>query len=125
MNPEIKADWGEWLLANAHRQGKRMLRRAGAAPDGSEDTFCCLGGLCELGMLAGIVRRELIPGHNRYRYTSVTDATDFSMATLPRAIVEWAELPNDDPCVRVGTLAGMNDNETPFPVIWDAINSTF
>jgi hypothetical protein len=126
MNQDIKAGWGEWLLANAGKQGGGALHRAGAAPDGSDDTFCCLGGLCELGAAAGIVRRELIPGSRLYQYTSVTDATDVSTVRLPRAIVEWAELPSVNPLTSSGyTLTVMNDNTIPFPVIWDRINAAF
>jgi hypothetical protein len=132
MNPEIKAEWGEWLLANANRQGGGALRHAGAATDGSNDTFCCLGGLCERGVLAGIVRRELIPGSNIYQYVSVTDATDADSEVLPQAIVEWAQLPSPNPRIWMSssrpeytTLATLNDQATPFPAIWKKISAAF
>jgi hypothetical protein len=122
MKQEIKADWGQRLLDNAGRQGRGgALHRRGDAPDGSQDTFCCLGVLCELGVQAGVVRRELTDDGEAYRYVSTTDENDRSYLLLPQAVVRWAGLDSRDPFILGGSVGGslseLNDGGTTFPEI--------
>lgn len=42
MNRELKAKWLTALRDGSHKQGRFRLRRA------SEETFCCLGVLCDV-----------------------------------------------------------------------------
>jgi hypothetical protein len=117
MKQEIKADWGQRLLDNAGRQGAGLLHRKGDAPDGSQDRFCCLGVLCELGVQAGVVRRELTNDGEAYRYVSTTDENDRSYLVLPQAVVRWAGLDSHTPVAGYAYLTELNDGGTTFPKI--------
>jgi hypothetical protein len=110
-NPEIKAAWVAWLRDPKNRQGREVLRTA----DGK---FCCLGGLCELAVQAGVVDR--LDGHHiiASRYISTADRNDVSSTTLPQAVVAWAGVADCNPSIAFndGELSGtevlsyVNDN---------------
>jgi hypothetical protein len=128
MNPEIKARWGEWLLAHADEQGRGALRQV---TESGKEEFCCLGGLCDLAVEAGIVVRTLNPENGRYRYAT-PDGTDWAYALLPSAVTSWAGLTLASPVVTMAgrpegrnqdSLASLNDTGTTFPEIWQLINS--
>lgn len=126
MNPEIKALWAAWLRENADKQGTGTLRRIGAAEDGSEDRYCCLGGLCELAVQAGIVVRQQGDHSFLYEYSDPQRPGDLSRSALPKVVQEWAGLNYKDPWVRVEgnttTLINVNDGiQLPFAAIANII----
>jgi hypothetical protein len=98
MNAGIKAQWGEWLLAHADQQGQGVLRRKGNDPQGADDTYCCLGGLCELAVAAGIVQRTLT-AEGTYKYGNDTEAQ--RSGVLPDSVADWAGLHDNNPRVRL------------------------
>lgn len=92
MNPDIKKRWITALRSGEYKQGKNTLRP-------TEDTYCCLGVLCDLYILE----------HSREDWEGLE-----SQAVLPHAVVKWAELTSPDPFVREHTLASFNDKGTSF-----------
>lgn len=125
MNPEIKTSWGEWLLANADSQGHGALCQADVGND-EKLTFCCLGGLCELAVIAGIVQRRLTR-EGTYVYGPESRENGQNTFFLPPAVVEWAGLDHHNP--RVITEEGMyglsslNDRGIKFQRIWALIDA--
>lgn len=83
MNPEIKAAWIQWLHDNADNQGTGYLNIGGK--------FCCLGGLCELAVQAGVARAK-IWGAEIVSYGALPDHADFVDDVLPSAVANWAGL---------------------------------
>ena len=127
MNAEIKDQWGAWLLEHADEQGTGALRQV---TESGKEEFCCLGGLCDLAVEAGIVERTLNPENGRYRYAT-PDGTDWSYGLPPFAVVRWAGLDRDNPVVTVAgrpegrdqdSLSNLNDTGTTFPETWRLIN---
>lgn len=126
MKPEVKAEWGEWLLEHENDQGSGALCKI-RNDDGKEE-FCCLGGLCELAVRAGIVTRTLSPGRTTYDYAAPGERP--GSALLPRSVADWAGLGRIDPSVappghggRTITLSGLNDSGTTFREIWALIEA--
>jgi hypothetical protein len=110
MNPEIKAAWVAWLRDPRNQQGREVLRSA----DGK---FCCLGGLCELAVQAGIVTRWDSADGTASRYVGKPDMSDINHATLPMAVVAWAGVKDCNPAVsphdmddHTEVLSYVNDN---------------
>jgi hypothetical protein len=114
MNKEVKEKWLEALRSGEYEQGRERLR--------SGDKFCCLGVLCE------IYRKDMDNGEWRtYDKDDIlfqTGATS-KFGTLPRVVINWSELPDDNPNVThdgmVNTLASLNDNGESFETIADVI----
>lgn len=84
MNPEIKAEWIAALRSGDYTQGAFVLRSA-------KDEYCCLGVLCELAVkhevIAPAVPYESAAGEYKYG-----DGEDWSTATLPKSVQDWAGL---------------------------------
>jgi hypothetical protein len=85
MDAEIKAAWVKWLREHADQQGKGQLRKDGK--------FCCLGGLCELAVGAGIVgaspaKVSDLDADNTFEAT----VYDSEMFVLPDKVAKWASL---------------------------------
>lgn len=83
MNEEIKTLWTTALRSGDYKQGAGVLRTR-------EDTFCCLGVLCELASAAGVIPPVVAitdDSNNSlgYRYEGET-------GVLPEAVQEWAGL---------------------------------
>ena len=121
MNPEIRAKWAAALRSGEFPQGDGYLHY--------EDTFCCLGVLCELAVKAG----ALPPPE--------PDPADADIwlygnnnGLLPEAVQQWAGLSKMSPTVFVTVesepgepqaweLAHLNDQEGwTFAQIADAID---
>jgi len=116
MNSNVKQKWIAALKSGEYKQGRYKLRE--------DDNYCCLGVLCSLYAndtdenckWCGISIGENIKWY--FRTTGENDRT----ATLPKAVIEWAELNNDDPEVVVEydgliALSKLNDRGTSFDVI--------
>jgi len=74
MNKEIKARWIKALRSGDYKQGRDRLKR--------NDTYCCLGVLCDLSVKDGIGNwngDRFIGGAEKERVT-----------TLPFVIGQWA-----------------------------------
>lgn len=106
MNQEIKTRWLDALRSGEYQQGLQKLR-------GEDDTFCCLGVLCDLyaketGTEWSVQNGWMeFLGHETY---------------LPDRVAVWADC---DTYPRVPfsgeSLAGMNDTGTTFAQIADLI----
>jgi hypothetical protein len=108
MNPEIKSKWVVALRSGEYRQIASRLRR--------NDTYCCLGVLCDLHSKA--TGREW-------------DDTFYSGSydVLPRSVVEWAQLDSTNPNVtyegKLMSLSNLNDDhECNFSIIADVIEAS-
>lgn len=131
---DLKAKWVAALRSGEYAQGLYNLRRPGT--DGTADTYCCLGVLCELTPQL-VARGELDAGRYIYAPTdepseTVTAGLPVNLAryfngydlphvtltpTLARATAPYARLWDDGQI----SLSSLNDNGTPFTVIADII----
>lgn len=111
MNPEIKAKWVAALRSGEYKQGMYVLRRG--------DAFCCLGVLCDLRAKSGMGKWRTERGRLVY-----DDGSETSISTLNAVVLSWAELEQEEPCVRLAdkdTLACRNDAGATFAEIADII----
>ena len=126
MKTEIKAKWLDALRSGDYEQGTMRLRSR-------NDRFCCLGVLCDIAEKEGIVTATLVENMGDWRYFGPARPDDAlawvpdSATTLPDAVVEWAELGQNNPDIAVTpdgpvrSLAGLNDSGFPFSEIADLI----
>jgi hypothetical protein len=128
MNQEIKALWVQWLRDNADKQGNGALNRNGE--------FCCLGGLCELAVAAGVAGVFLSDSTLSIYGPIDTEPNDegrdgWADALLPQVVSEWAGLGIEhNPIVLAGdvptgvALTELNDEwELNFHQIADLIEA--
>src|SRR5678815_494059 len=112
MNPVVKEQWLAALRSGEYKQGRGALRQG-------DDTFCCLGVLCDLAVKNGVIPEPtyIDVGH---RYTYVN-----SSGALPIPVIDWAEV--DSPTVSIGLidseLAEENDRGLTFLQIADLIEA--
>lgn len=111
MNPEIKQKWTEELRSGKYPQGNGLLRS-------DDDRFCCLGVLCEVAVVEGVIDPpELVSGLRRYVYDG------YESAVLPEKVVEWAGLDRDIPKIGPSNAWRLNDTlEYSFEQIADEID---
>jgi hypothetical protein len=87
LDPEVKAAWVAALRSGDYTQGREYLRS-------SDDTFCCLGVLCELAVDAGVTRRRKF---GAWQYGGMTDALGFEEGFFagypPASVRRWAGFP--------------------------------
>lgn len=101
MKPEIKRQWVEALRSGNYRQGHSVLHRVSAG----DETFCCLGVLCELARQAGIVTMDDTgrtvddkTGGKAMVYRNIDpEISDNSTIVLPRIILSWSGLDDTNP----------------------------
>lgn len=121
MNPDVKKLWVDQLNNPELKQGKGQLRD-------DNDNFCCLGVLCDLAQMHGVIPQAVMKfdseqveasairnGENYYVYGS--ERAGFS---LPSEVMKWAGLDEADPHI------GMTDEEVEqmlgkefYSVTWD------
>jgi len=107
MNPEIKAKWVAALRSGEYVQGRGALRR-------DDNTYCCLGVLCDLHAKETGEPWERPPG-DAYNYHA-------KGAYLPPLVVEWAGLYNSlGPSFEGVGVVDMNDGGDSFEKIADFI----
>jgi hypothetical protein len=103
VNKEVKKKWVDALRSGEYAQGRSSLR--------DHDEYCCLGVLCELAVKEGVIAP---PTYSDGVWRYVGDQEYY----LPRVVMDWAELTEEDPKVDPGedsefsewnTLAQMND----------------
>ena len=116
MNPEIKQRWVAALRSDKYKQGIGKLRH-------KDDTFCCLGVLCDLAAQAGIGVWEFTENGTHF----VTELQRVE-GSLPHAVVLWAGVGSATPSVRTaGTscaLPLLNDHGTSFSEIANLIEES-
>lgn len=126
MDQEIHSQWVAALESGQYQQGKRVLRT-------SDDTYCCLGVLCDLAVKADLAKWENISGDWVIMPKNETFVTAYGADTatglLPRFVREWAKLDTDNPSVRTSsserTLTQLNDTyDYSFAQIADAIKES-
>ena len=77
MKAEIKAQWIKALRSGKYKQGRGALRK-------TDNTYCCLGVLCDLAIKAGLeVEVEAVGTANYYNF-------DGECSYLPTVIADWA-----------------------------------
>jgi len=115
MNQEVKKQWIAALRSGDYRQGQNALR-------GFDNTYCCLGVLCELAVQAKVIG----PG-SPCRFDDCY-AYDGSSTYLPDPVIEWAGLDTRNPKVTIPdststTLAEANDTMRSFEQVADLIEA--
>lgn len=104
MNKEIKAEWVKALNSGEYEQGSGYLR--------ANDSFCCLGVLCEVFRGEHPNKIEVELGCSGvYTYNSRENYP-------PDDVVEWAELNSDNPIITLDAddlteLKGRVDKDKP------------
>lgn len=106
MNEEIKRDWLAEIRSGKYQQGRGVLHNR------EEDTYCCLGVLCELAVKQGVAVKE---GWNAYTGALISayskpGAIEHSTAILPEVVMEWAGLDSQNPDL-VGSFGLVNEDE--------------
>ncbi len=133
LNPRIKKLWLESLRSGEYTQGEGRLRR--------NDKHCCLGVLCELAVVEGIIEKPGLDRLGRETYLYGLQADD---SNLPKAVSYWANLSSRDGLLPVeiktgtkigntgritqgsiGSLMTMNDSGFTFLEIADVIEEQF
>lgn len=94
MNEEIKQQWIDALTSGEYAQGRKVLRT-------KDNTYCCLGVLCDLAVKKGIARWAKRKDSEDWAIVhideDIDDATaDIGYGLLPRFIREWSEITSDD-----------------------------
>lgn len=112
MNPEIKAQWIAALRSGEYEQGIGALH--------CEGKFCCLGVLCDVAVRAG----QKLQVTRRASWVEY----DGSGIFLPRSVIDWAGLNDDDPSITDAQgddswLSAQNDKERTFEEIADLIEA--
>lgn len=99
MNPKVKKAWIDALRSGSYRQGQNSLC---TAPDGSslEDEqrrrYCCLGVLCELARVEGVVIRKPVSSVS-HTATYVDHSGHATVGYPPDGALVWAGLSQDQP----------------------------
>jgi hypothetical protein len=116
MKEDVKAKWVEALRSGRFEQGRRALRKM-------DDTYCCLGVLCELAVEAGVIAPATVASQfgEPYGYLYAEET-----AGLPQAVQEWSGLHSSLGYLPEGfsnssNLAAVNDSGNGFEVIADII----
>lgn len=102
MKLDIKTQWVAALRSGEYPQGRAVLKS-------SDGKYCCLGVLCDLAVKAGVIEEtdqtmRAISGDDEYWgvvFTGDGLVNHEQFATLPRAVIEWAEVNGDNPHVPV------------------------
>lgn len=121
MNARVKKIWIEALESGKYEQGQGTLRE--------EDSFCCLGVLCDLYHDEVDDEDWCYVEDDQWNpegYFTFLDNSD----VLPQAVMDWAGMDSANPIVNVGidnadTLADVNDNGMAFQDIAQIIRKEF
>jgi len=123
MNPKVKAQWVSALRSGKYHQGKNLLRP-------NEDTYCCLGVLCDLAEKESIGKYDRSEEHMGYTfwYDNSFEERWNEDSELPYPVMKWAKLESENPKIKMNeknikegykniiredsliTLAELNDN---------------
>lgn len=127
MNEEVKTKWLAALRSGNYTQGMKRLR--------TNDSFCCLGVLCDLAISEGI--GDLKWSGSQYTTNDVpsdvffeaVNENDWDAYLVPEPVVAWANLELTNPEHYVNgerqTLAALNDGGKTFEQIADVIEEYY
>jgi hypothetical protein len=115
MDESVKQKWVAALRSGAYEQGIGVLRSS------RNDGFCCLGVLCDLYNKENVAGGWLKDEAGAWYFTDAKD--DHSNTMLPRDVIGWADLDEDNPDIDGDTLAEANDRGTSFNAIADNIET--
>lgn len=119
MKTEVKAQWLTALRSGDYAQGSQRLRRL-------DDTFCCLGVLCDLAVKAGVIPE---PERERGDRGSYEYGASGNAAFLPSEVARWADIDRwgqkHDGEDTSHDLVQLNDNGATFAEIADVIEAHF
>ena len=98
MNPDVKAKWLTALRSGEYKQGAMRLYKK------RNDSYCCLGVLCDLYGKENGETWERSKYANEWLFRGAA-------TTLPLVVQEWAGLDSDNPVLGSGwaTIAEYND----------------
>jgi hypothetical protein len=117
MNKEIKTKWLAALRSGEYKQGMGALHNI------AEDSYCCLGVLCD------IYAKEHQESENVRRPHPDSGETEMfydESAVAPDLIVSWAGIQDGNPYIKVDnkynrSVRQLNDNGKTFEEIADII----
>lgn len=117
MNQEVKQKWITALRGGEYKQGRDALKTA-------DNTFCCLGVLCDLYLQEGNPGewKYVRGGINVRFYPDPTTLEGSNAAYLPESVQQWAGMDSDNGSM--GTeypLSTLNDAGKSFLEIADII----
>lgn len=120
MRKEIADKWVAALRSGEYKQGKFALN--------SNNSFCCLGVLCELAKKEGIVNSEHVKQNSDYMsYFDPRHDQDRHSGLLPRVVSKWADIKTSAgyvyPVAR--SLLELNDGGQTFEYIADVIENNY
>lgn len=98
MNEQVKAAWVTALTSGQYIQGKGKLH------DHQENTFCCLGVLCDLYQKATGNGAWEAADDNTSRFRLTGD--EAPICDLPGVVVTWSGVSDEQ-----GPLIGLNDSD--------------
>lgn len=81
LKPEVKTAWVTALRSGEYMQTSHVLTRA-------QESYCCLGVLCDLAVKEGYGNWEPYDGDEGYQYEGPDGITDGGIP--PDSITEWA-----------------------------------
>jgi len=126
MKDDIKTEWVARLRnqrEKKYKQGKNVLKQAVSYSDTPE--FCCLGVLCDMAEEAGVVSSQPDLDDEENTPWEYGNEQGSSVETLPKAVREWAGIPDGNPMVffedGISSLADLNDSGHSFEEIADVI----
>ena len=111
MREEIKQRWVTALRSGKYKQTSGFLRTV--------DGYCCLGVLCDLHNHNGMNWKGG-PDEDRMTWSYYTEE-----GTLPKEVMDWAQLTNHNPEIKGDALAEINDSGRSFAEIADLIELNF
>lgn len=100
MKKKIADLWVKALRSGEFKQGKGRLERRGDTKE-----YCCLGVLCELALLEGVMDY-----HPLYGYGELDVIGAYNNYTLPLTVQNWAGIQTGNPEINsIGRLSHLND----------------
>ena len=124
MDPEIKNQWVAALRSGNYKQGRDRLYRP--ATHDQDAQYCCLGVLCIIAEKQNVVKWK----NDEEGFIDPKNNADFSDATLPVVVRDWAGLSECNPEVCVdeesndsGPIGILNDNGYTFDLLADFIET--
>lgn len=109
MDQEIKAKWLQALRSGEYEQGEGFLKKTGS--DG-KTKHCCLGVLCELGVIAEVTTQHKDGCCERNAFLSTASGSPYTRF-LPDTVATWADIRSETE----SALARMNDEGKSFAYI--------
>lgn len=108
MREDIADQWATELESGKWIQGREKLGYLNLE-ENPNPQHCCLGVLCEMAVVAGVISRIEIPdisaGKVSYQYAEAREV-------LPESVQDWAGMSSDSGDLQGYSLAELNDGDT-------------